>query len=156
LLQLQRRNGRTEREMPEAMPLAILVVDHNSAFRRTIARWLTRQGCRVTTAADGAIGLEAVRNEPFDVVITDIHMPRRGGIWLYEQAVALRPELRGRFLLCTSDLQPEPHMMSTLHSEHFLQKPATLDAIWHQLQEIVRRGPSDERTAADDPPAETR
>src|SRR5438093_4140726 len=59
--------------------LSILVVEDHAAVREAIARSLARRGCRVTTAANGIEGLEAVRAQRFDAVITDLTMPERGG-----------------------------------------------------------------------------
>ncbi len=82
----------------EAHMFSALIVDDNFALREANARSLARDGWDVTTATDGLEALEAVRTHLFDVVITDVHMPRRGGLWLWEQALALRPELRGKFV----------------------------------------------------------
>src|SRR5439155_19561685 len=72
--------------------LSILVVEDHAAVREAIARSLARRGCRVTTATNGIEGLEAVRAERFDAVITDLTMPERGGLWLWERALEVRPE----------------------------------------------------------------
>src|ERR1044072_1675902 len=77
-------------------PFSALIVDDNFALREAIARSLAQDGWDVTTAPDGLDGLEAVRSHRFDVVITDVYMPGRGGLWLWKEALALRPELRGK------------------------------------------------------------
>jgi len=87
-----RKDGVTRHS--EAHMLSALIVDDNFALRGAIARSLARDGWEVATATDGLEALEAVRSRLFDAVITDVHMPRRGGLWLWEQALALRPELR--------------------------------------------------------------
>src|SRR5437764_13078953 len=88
--------------------LSALIVDDNFALRGAIARSLARDGWEVATATDGLEALEAVRSRLFDAVITDVHMPRRGGLWLWQQALALRPELRGKFVFMSSEPLPEP------------------------------------------------
>src|SRR3989454_11873364 len=91
---------------------SVLMVDDNAAMREAMARSLTRRGCRVTTAASGVEGLEALQQRSFDVVITDLNMPERGGLWLWRQALILHPELRGRFVLIASEPLPEPRSLS--------------------------------------------
>src|SRR2546426_9080578 len=106
---------------------SVLMVDDNAAMREALARSLTRRGCRVTTAASGVAGLDALKQRAFDVVITDLNMPERGGLWLWRQALILRPELRGRFVLIASEPLPEPRSLSLFsESERFLLKPLTL------------------------------
>ena len=122
--------------------VSVLVVDDAHAVCEAIGRYLQRHGCRVTTARDGVEGLEAVRASAYDAVIADLRMPRRGGTWLYEQALMLRPELRGRFVFCTSPPLPDPTVMSLFGwSERLLLKPFSLEAIWQQVREIVE-GPA--------------
>jgi CheY-like chemotaxis protein len=118
---------------------SVLMVDDNAAMREAIARSLTRRGCSVTTAVSGVDGFEALRTQPFDVIISDLNMPERGGLWLWRQAVALRPELRGRFVIVASEPFPEPRSMSLLlESERFLLKPITLDLLWRQVEDVMR------------------
>ena len=118
--------------------LAALVVDDNPAIRTVIARSLERRGWDVSAAADGIEAMEAVRAQPFDAIICDVNMPRRGGLWLWEQAVALRPELRGRFVFISGEPLPEPWNNGPLtESELFLLKPLSLASLRSTVQRIV-------------------
>ncbi len=117
---------------------SVLMVDDHAAMREAIARSLTRRGCRVTTAVSGVNGLEALRTQSFDVIISDLNMPERGGLWLWRQALVLRPELRGRFVLIASEPLPEPRTMSLfLESERFVLKPLTLDGLWREVESVM-------------------
>jgi len=111
-----------------------LIVDDNFALREAIARSLARDAWDVTTATDGLEALEAIRNHQLDVVITDVHMPRRGGLWLWEQALALQPELRSKFVFMSSEPLPEPPSGAV-----FMVKPLSLATLKSELQGIVRR-----------------
>src|ERR1041385_9097952 len=75
----------------------------------------------VTSAPDGLKGLDALRGHAFDAVITDVHMPGRGGLWLWNEALALRPELRGKFVFMSSEPRSEEHT-----SALFMVKPLSL------------------------------
>jgi len=121
---------------------SVLMVDDNPAMREAIARSLARRGCSVTTAPDAAEALASLRRQSFDVVVTDLNMPERGGLWLWRQAVVLRPELRGRFVLIASEPLPEPRSMDLfLQSERFLLKPLSLDALWRLVEEATQGAP---------------
>ncbi len=127
--------------MKEPKTLSILVVEDHAAIREAIARSLARRRARVTTARNGIEGLEAVRAERFDAVITDLNMPGRGGLWLWEHALELRPELRGRFVLISSEARPGQQGMGLfLESEHFFVKPFSLEGLLDRAEEIARRG----------------
>src|SRR3977135_1209609 len=134
---------------------AVLMVDDNAAMREALARSLTRRGCRVTTAASGVEGLEAVKQRAFDAVITDLNMPERRGPWLRRQALILRPELRGRFVLIASEPLPEPRSLSLfMETERFVLKPLSLDTLWRQVEEILEGVPRSPSGSPARPPGE--
>ena len=57
----------------------ILVIDDEQAIRLVIRRRLASAGHDVVEAFDGKDGLEALRQEPVDLVTTDLQIPRKGG-----------------------------------------------------------------------------
>ena len=60
----------------------VLVVDDSLTVRELERKLLASRGYDVTIAVDGMDGWNAVRGERFDLVITDIDMPRIDGIEL--------------------------------------------------------------------------
>ena len=120
----------------------MLLVDDTAAIREAIAQSLVRRGCSVTTAADAAEALASLRRQAYDVVLMDLNMPEHGGLWLWRQAVVLRPELRGRFVLIASEPLPDPRAMDLfLESERFLLKPLSLDVLWRLVDEALQGAP---------------
>src|SRR5256886_16026043 len=116
-----------------------LMVDANVAMPGALAGPLPRRGRRVNTAASGVEGLDALKQRSFDVVITDLNMPERGGLWLWRQALILHPELRGRFVLIASEPLPEPRSLSLfMQTERFVLKPLSLDTLWRQVEGVVQ------------------
>ena len=133
---------------------SVLMVDDNPAMREAIARSLTRRGCAVTTARDAAEALASLRRQSWDVVVTDLNMPEHGGLWLWRQAVIVRPELRGRFVLIASEPLPDPRSMDLfLQSERFVLKPLSLDTLWRLVEEAMRGAPQVAKASRHDPEA---
>ncbi|NII10572.1 sigma-54 dependent transcriptional regulator [Oleiagrimonas sp. C23AA] len=58
----------------------ILVVDNEARMRRVLELSLLQMGHHVVQAADGAEALLALDSGPFDLVLTDLRMPRKDGI----------------------------------------------------------------------------
>lgn len=58
----------------------ILIIDDEDMVCATLRHMLEPAGHTVATAANGRVGLETFRQEPFDLVITDIIMPECEGI----------------------------------------------------------------------------
>jgi putative two-component system response regulator len=82
----------------------ILVVDDETALREVIARRLRRAGYVVTTAenADVALGMTELGRPPFDLIITDVHMPPgMNGLDLATALMERRPAQR--IIIMTSD-----------------------------------------------------
>ena len=72
----------------------LLVVDDNPDVRRATAALLRSMGYEVREASDGNVALQLLREEKFDLLFTDLAMPRISGLELAEQARAENPELR--------------------------------------------------------------
>jgi two-component system, NtrC family, response regulator AtoC len=69
------------------MPIAmkILVADDEKIKRVTLAHDLQSQGHDVVTAGDGEEALEKISAAPFDVIVTDLKMPKLDGIELLKR-----------------------------------------------------------------------
>ena len=73
----------------------ILVIDDDKAMTALLRGILEAQmGHQVTEAYTSEDGLSAFRQDPFDLVITDIFMPERGGIEVIKELRADFPEAK--------------------------------------------------------------
>ncbi len=71
----------------------VLIVDDEPNIRRILAAMLKRDGYEVTTAADGEQGLAVLQRTPVHVVVTDLVMPRLGGMELLARVRAEFPDI---------------------------------------------------------------
>ena len=60
--------------------MKVLIVDDERAIRNSLGEILTDEGYEVDTAEDGAVALQKVEKEKFDVIFCDIKMPGMDGI----------------------------------------------------------------------------
>ena len=63
----------------------VLVVDDDALNRRLLTATLAKEGIRTTSATDGAQALDAIREDPPDVVLLDIEMPGIDGFEVLER-----------------------------------------------------------------------
>ncbi len=121
----------------------ILLVDDEIDTRELLARALGRRGFDVTTAADGELAL-GLAGDGFDVVVTDILMPRLDGIGLLKELHAREhPPLR---IVITSFADKERAVAAlNLGASFLIEKPFTTD----QLATVITRL-LDERTSGAD------
>ncbi|MHB1304125.1 MAG: response regulator [Acidiphilium sp.] len=75
------------------MTMTVLTVDDSRTMRDMLRLSLVEAGFRVVQAEDGAHGLEVLRDETPDVIVTDINMPRLDGFGFIE---ALRQDTSWR------------------------------------------------------------
>lgn len=73
----------------------ILVVDDEAINREVLAEILSMEGYEVITAADGMEALENMKEMDFDLVLTDLMMPRLDGIALLSQIKEISPPTLG-------------------------------------------------------------
>ena len=71
----------------------VLVVDDEANLRKVLAAMLRRTGYEVTVAADGELGLAEFGKNGADVVITDLVMPKVGGMEILKALNASAPDV---------------------------------------------------------------
>jgi len=74
--------ARRERDAVAAAPegkRCVLLVDDSVSVRKFVGGMLERAGFRVVAARDGAEALQQLAEQPVDVVVTDLEMPRLNG-----------------------------------------------------------------------------
>ena len=87
------RERRELRRDPRLSGLRILVVDDDLGVCRSLEEILEAAGCHVETAGDGAEALARLESERFDLVLSDVVMPKMDGYELYTALRKLRPDL---------------------------------------------------------------
>jgi DNA-binding response OmpR family regulator len=72
----------------------ILIIDDDADIRRTVAETFRQAGFEVVTAGDGKQGMALFRSQAFELVITDLIMPRQDGFQTIKSIRRLQPDLR--------------------------------------------------------------
>src|SRR5438876_2041376 len=112
----------------------ILIVDDELSMRQFLTHLFQHDGHAVRVAENGRAAMALLREQPADVVISDVKMPDMGGIDLLRAARELRPDLE--FIMMTAfanvDTAREAFLLGAFD---FIQKPFDNDL----LKEIVAR-----------------
>jgi putative nucleotidyltransferase with HDIG domain len=109
--------------MPE--PTHILIVDDDQAIRDLLSEGLSDSGYRCDTACDGAEGLEKVRTDGFQLVVSDIDMPEMDGVNLLQEIKKIRPDTEIIMLTGVVDVETAIQSMR-LGACDYLTKPFNL------------------------------
>jgi CheY-like chemotaxis protein len=112
----------------------VLVVDDEPAVRLFCERVL-RETHAVTAVSTGQDALQALRGEPFDLLLTDVVMPEMDGITLLDEAGKLRPGVRMVAMSGSLTDEMERRLLQTSPGCQILRKP--FDA--GTLQKVLER-----------------
>jgi CheY-like chemotaxis protein len=143
----KRPTGAPEPE-PALRGARILVVDDDLGIRQSLAELLAREGCDVATAGDGAEALDVLAKSRFDLVLSDVVMPRMDGYELFITVRQRHPELP--ILMMTAFHYDRDHVIKRSRMEGLdgviFKKPvdpvrlreALVDALGQQQPEVPR------------------
>lgn len=81
----------------------VLIVDDAAVTRLAIRRNLQNKGFFVHSASEGREGLWRLKSQPFDIILTDVHMPTMDGIEFIRELRKMPNYARVPVLVCTSD-----------------------------------------------------
>lgn len=93
MVDLRRRSAEVMARDPRFEGLRVLVVDDDLGISKSLAEILTSWGCTVETAGDGQEALTRLRDGHFQLVLTDVVMPKMDGYELYREIQVRHPEL---------------------------------------------------------------
>ena len=111
--------------------LRILIVEDHTATRMAMGRLIRQAGADVTTARDGEEGLGYLLTQRFDVLLTDLRMPKMDGFELLQHCQNLPESHRPRRVIAISG----EYEAGALHGQpvSFLAKPFNLDSLLDML-----------------------
>jgi signal transduction histidine kinase/ActR/RegA family two-component response regulator len=119
-------------------PETILVVEDEVEVRQLLVQALSSLGYRVYEAADGLDALSLLRSEDgkIDLVLTDVVMPRMGGMELCQAARAITPGIR--FLFSSGYTEDTVHVgFVKKEGISFLAKPYGIDALASEVRRVL-------------------
>jgi PAS domain S-box-containing protein len=118
----------------------LLLVEDEESVRRFVARVLEMRGYRVLQAKDGGEGLRLAETAPGELrmLITDLVMPRMGGLKLAERFKALRPEARIVLMSGYTDRNAGPEGAWN-EGIDYLQKPFRPDQLIALVESLLDR-----------------
>ena len=106
----------------------VMFVDDEEGVRISWNRYLSQQGFDVTTVEDGAHAISKLREEPVDVVVSDLKMPGVDGLQLLEWIHEKSPQTQ--FILLTGyGNEDVERKVRSLGGFDYLNKPISPDTL---------------------------
>lgn len=114
----------------------ILYVEDDEAVREGFTRALMRMGKTVHVAKDGQEGIELWEKYRPDIVISDIKMPRLGGIEMANHIKVEHPEQIIIFTTAHSDMSCMVRALS-IGANAYITKPVDKDRLKDKLETLI-------------------
>jgi DNA-binding NtrC family response regulator len=120
----------------EATSKRILVVDDDATTRRTLERFLTKEGYTVSTAVNANDALLAVHVENPDIILSDIYMPGKTGLELHSMINELNLNIP-TILMTGQDDMPTTVKAMQQGAYDYLAKPLDLERLKTLLTRLI-------------------
>jgi CheY-like chemotaxis protein len=126
-------------------PPRIMVVDDEKDILRIIKRDLESNDSTITfkvdAFSDSESALNAFNNHPndyYDLVLTDIRMPKMNGFELYRHIKQRNPTMKIAFITAFEITKEEfSKVLPSIDVEHFIKKPVTMSNLRPKLKSII-------------------
>lgn len=121
----------------------IMVVDDNAINRRLVTRLLKDHGAEVVEAENGQQAVERFKEQAFDLVLMDIHMPIMSGIQATERIRDIEHGAKRTpvVALTARVISGERERLVRHGLDDFLIKPIQESEIWAMARKWIGRGP---------------
>ncbi|HBB68037.1 MAG: hypothetical protein A2X28_01345 [Elusimicrobia bacterium GWA2_56_46] len=118
--------------------IKILVVDDEPGIRDLLSYELCTHDYKVVTAVNGEDALEKVRKEKFHLVISDIKMPKMGGLEMLDAIKKINPDIEVIMSTGYGTIETAVSAMK-MGAYDFVQKPFNLDEIFVIIEKALER-----------------
>lgn len=134
--------------------LRVLVVDDHRINREFLSTGLGRIVAQVALAEDGHQAIERCRNEDFDVILMDLHMPRLDGLATANRIRELdNHSAHAQMVALTADARPEERLrLLDAGFDDYLNKPITIPDLVEAIEDLFnphgKKDPRERQPAA--------
>ena len=124
-------------DMENRAQQTVLSVDDDGELRELLHELICQMGHASVTAADGVDALEKMEENQFDIVITDINMPRLNGVGLIKRIAS---DFTDTDVIAITGFQTEYNYTDiiALGASDFISKPINIDEFEAKIKRVVR------------------
>jgi two-component system cell cycle response regulator CpdR len=117
-------------------PMKILLAEDDNDMRRFLVKALQNAGFDVASFDNGLSAYNRLREEPFELLLTDIVMPEMDGIELARRATELDPDIKVMFITGFAAVALNPDSKAPRDAK-VLSKPFHLRDLVNEVEKLV-------------------
>jgi CheY-like chemotaxis protein len=127
----------------EPLPLRLLLAEDNAVNQKVALRTLERLGYRADLAGNGLEVLDALRRQPYDVVLMDVQMPELDGLEATRRLRReLTPERQPYIIAMTANaMRGDREICLAAGMDAYLSKPVRIEELAAALEQYSTRVP---------------
>ena len=117
----------------------ILIIDDETNILLMLKKMLERAGYEIDLASNGEEGLRLFRNEPSDLVITDIIMPEKEGLETIREMRKMQPEMKIIAMSGGGKISADNYLETAkiFGASRIMEKPFTQQAMVSIVKELL-------------------
>ncbi|MFO7554909.1 MAG: response regulator [Desulfobacterales bacterium] len=118
----------------------ILIIDDDDQFRVMLRKLIERNGYEVIDASGGQEGIKLYRENPTDLIITDLIMPDKDGIETIQELKQNFPDVKIIAISGGGRLDPQGYLYlaKMLGAQRTLTKPIELPELLKAIEELLK------------------
>jgi DNA-binding NtrC family response regulator len=121
----------------------ILIIDDEAAIRESLDTMLTLEGFNVTLATDGAMGMDLLSRNQYDLLLLDLALPGESGLDLLPRIIEMHPQLP---VIMITAFGTMGNVVDAIRAgaENFVQKPWDNEKLLADIRTAIARHKAEE------------
>jgi DNA-binding NtrC family response regulator len=121
----------------------ILIIDDEAAIRESLDTMLTLEGFNVTLAIDGAMGMDLLSRNQYDLLLLDLALPGESGLDLLPRIIEMHPQLP---VIMITAFGTMGNVVDAIRAgaENFVQKPWDNEKLLADIRTAIARHKAEE------------
>ncbi len=117
--------------------IRILLVDDDEFIRDSLSLAFRNKGCCIQAAETAEEGLEALKTESYDLIISDLRLPGKGGLEFFKAVRNAQPETLCVLITAYRDINVASQAFA-IGIHDFIEKPFSIGVLVQSLSRLVK------------------
>ncbi len=115
---------------------SILIIDDEKSQRDILTGYLRKKGFKIFSASSGVEGINIVKENLIDIILSDFKMPDKTGLEVLEEIKKINPEISFAIITAYGTIENAVKAMR-MGADDYISKPVNLDELDILLERII-------------------